>query len=178
MHTTPKVIGLDLSLSSTGVASSAGWVNCILTKPDQFPTKFDRLRHIRNEALLHVRGAHLVVVEQLAIGSQTGQHLTRAGMWHLVMEAIDAADIPWASVTTQQLKKYATGKGNASKDATLLAVARRFPDWDITGNDEADALTLAAMGSDHLGRPLTDMPKVNREALDKVTWPDVLEVAR
>lgn len=177
MDTTPKVLGLDLSMTSTGVASSIGWVNCIATKPAQFPTTFDRLRHIRAEVLLHVRGASLVVVEQLAIGSQTGQHLTRAGLWHLVMEAIDAADIPWASVTTQQLKKYATGKGNASKDATLLAVARRWPHWDITGNDEADALTLAAMGSDHLGRPLADMPQVNREALDKVRWPDVLGVA-
>ncbi|QVJ03024.1 hypothetical protein KGD82_13395 [Nocardiopsis eucommiae] len=174
----PKVIGLDLSLASTGVASSAGWVNCIITKPDQHPTTFARLRHIRTEVLLHVRGADLVVVEQLALGSQTGQHLTRAGMWHMVMDAIDAADIPWTSATTQQLKKYATGKGNASKDATLLAVARRFPEWDITGNDEADSLVLAAMGSDYLGHPLAALPQTHREALDKVRWPDVLEVAR
>lgn len=177
MDTTPKVIGLDLSLTSTGVASSAGWVNCIATKPAQFPNTFARLRHIRAEVLLHARGADLIVVEQLAIGSQTGQHLTRAGLWHLVMEAIDSAGIPWTSATTQQLKKYATGKGNASKDATLLAVARRFPEWDITGNDEADSLALAAMGSDHLGHPLADMPQVNREALDKVRWPDTVGVS-
>jgi crossover junction endodeoxyribonuclease RuvC len=177
MTTATRVIGLELSLASTGVASSLGWTDRIVTKPDQFPNTFARLRHIRAQVLDHTRTANLVVVEQLAIASQTGQHLTRAGLWHMVMEAIDAADIPWTSVTTQQLKKYATGKGNASKDATLLAVAKRFPHWDITGNDEADALTLAAMGSDHLGHPLADMPQAHREALDKVTWPE-MEVAR
>lgn len=174
----PRVIGLDLSMSSTGVASSAGWVDRIQTKPHHHPTTFARLRDIRARVIDCVRGADLVVVEGLSMGSQTGQHLTRAGLWHLAMEAVDAADIPWAQVPPTTLKKYATGKGNAAKDAMMLAVARRFPDWDVTGNDEADALALAAMGSDYLGRPLVDMPKANRDALAKVVWPAVLEVAR
>ncbi|MFJ9558228.1 hypothetical protein ACIRPH_30860 [Nocardiopsis sp. NPDC101807] len=173
----PRVIGLDLSLTSTGLASSLGWTDRIKTKPDQYPTTFDRLRAIRASVLSAARSANLVVVEQLAISSQTGQHLTRAGLWHLVMEAIDAADVPWVAVTTQTLKKYATGKGNASKDETMLAVARRFSEWEVSGNDEADALVLAAMGADYLGHPIADMPKTHRDALDKVAWPE-LEVAR
>ena len=178
MNHPPKVIGLDLSMTSTGIASTLGWTRRIQTKPQQYDTTFARLRDIRARVIDCARGADLVVVETLAMNSQTGQHLTRAGLWHLVMEAIDAADIPWAEVAPTALKKYATGKGNAPKDTMMLAVARRFPEWEITGNDEADAVALAAMGADYLGCPLVEMPKVHRESLAKVVWPAALEVAR
>lgn len=166
-----RIIGLDLSLASTGVASNLGWVGRILSKPDTGVGHFGRLRYIRGEVLDHVRGADLVVVEGLALGSQTGQHMTRAGMWHLVMEAIDAADVAWAQVSPAQVKQYATGKGNASKDLVLASVIRRFPAVAVSGNDEADALVLAAMGADHYGQPMAVMPELQRKALRKVAWP-------
>jgi crossover junction endodeoxyribonuclease RuvC len=168
-----RVIGLDLSLASTGVASNAGWVHRIVTKPNTGAGHFDRLRTIRAAVLDHVRGADLVMVEGLSLGSQTGQHMTRAGMWHLVMEAIDAAGIPWAQVSPAGVKQYATGKGNASKDLVLASVIRRFPAVEVSGNDEADALVLAAMGADHCGQPMAEMPELHRKALRKVLWPEV-----
>ena len=176
MHYEPRVIGLDLSLTSTGVASSLGWTRRITTKPTDYTTTFARLREIRSRVRDCVRNADLVVVEGLALGSQTGQHLTRAGLWHLVMESVDAAGIPWTEVPPATLKRYATGKGVAPKDEVLLSVARRFPDWDVTNADEADALVLAAMGADHLGHPLVEMPATHRSALDKVAWPEGLGV--
>ena len=168
----PRVIGLDLSLASTGVASNLGWVGRILSKPDTGVGHFGRLRYIRSQVLDYVRGTDLVMVEGLAHGSLTGQHLTRAGMWHMVMDAVDAAGIPWAQVSPAQVKQYATGKGNASKDLVLASVIRRFPAVEVSGNDEADALVLAAMGADHLGRPIVEMPVLQRKALRKVVWPD------
>lgn len=165
-----KVIGLDLSLSSTGVACNLGWVDRIRTKPDNVGP-FYRLREIRDRVTQFTDGADLVVVEGLAVASQTGQHLTRAGMWHLVMEAVDDARIPWAEVPPTTLKKYATGKGNAGKDEVLAAVIRRFPGIEVRGNDEADALVLAAMGADSLGAPMVEMPAAHRAALSKVLWP-------
>lgn len=170
LATAPRVIGLDLSLTSTGVASNAGWVDRIRTGTDKTPGGFLRLRAIRAR-VLELGPADLIVVESLAISSQTGQHLTRAGLWHVVMEAIDARGYSWAQVNPGTLKKYATGKGNASKDEVLAAVIRRFPAVEVKGNDEADALVLAAMGSDHLGQPMVDMPATHRAALEKVAWP-------
>lgn len=166
-----KVIGLDLSLTSTGIAGSAGWTERIRSHPSAEVTPFSRLRIIRAIVMDHVRRADMVVVEGLAISRQTGQHLTRAGLWHLVMEEIDAAGIPWAEVSPTAVKRYATGKGNAGKDDVLAAVVRRFPYIDVNGNDEADALVLAAMGADHLGQPIVDMPAHHRTALAKVAWP-------
>jgi crossover junction endodeoxyribonuclease RuvC len=170
-----RVIGLDLSLTSTGVAGSAGWADRI--RPAPTLDLFIRLRIIRQRVMDYVRDADLVVVEGLAISRQTGQHLTRAGLWHLVMEQIDAHSIPWAEVSPTGLKRYATGKGNSPKDEVLAAVVRRFPTVEVRGNDEADALVLAAMGADHLGVPIVTMPEAHRAALAKVAWPAVKEAA-
>lgn len=178
-----KVIGLDLSLASTGFAvyyNGAIAVDRIRVpaRPNDH-AQFRRIRLIASGVQDLVRGhggtgdADLVVVEGLAVASQTGQHLTRAGMWHLVMEAIDARGIPWAQVPPTTLKKYATGKGNAGKDEVLAAVIRRFSDIEVRGNDEADALVLAAMGADWLGEPMADMPAANRASLAKVAWPEL-----
>jgi crossover junction endodeoxyribonuclease RuvC len=169
------VIGLDLSLTSTGVAGSAGWADRIRTAPTL--DLYIRLRVVRQRVMDYVRDADLVVVEGLAISRQTGQHLTRAGLWHLVMERVDAHGIPWAEVSPTGLKRYATGKGNSPKDEVLAAVVRRFPAVEVRGNDEADALVLAAMGADHLGVPMVDMPEAHRAALTKVAWPAVKETA-
>jgi crossover junction endodeoxyribonuclease RuvC len=167
-----KVIGLDLSLASTGIACSLGWVD---RYQPRLMTGMVRLRAIRDWCADMVGVADLVVVEGLSFASQTGQHLTRAGMWHIVMEEIDAGGTPWAEVPPTTLKKYATGRGNAGKDEVLAAVIRRFPTIEVRGNDEADALVLAAMGADHLGAPMVEMPAVNRAALKAVKWPEFAE---
>lgn len=164
-----KVIGLDLSLSSTGVGCSLGWVDRVQTKPGG--NLFQRLRLIESKVLHLVGYPDLVAVEGLAISRQTGQHLTRAGMWHLVMNGVDQRGIRWIEVTPTGLKKYATGKGNAGKDEVLAAAIRRFPEVEVTGNDEADALWLAAIGADLLGEPMVVMPAVNRAALAKLFLP-------
>lgn len=168
---TARVIGLDLSLSSTGVACNAGWTDRIRLAPD--PAPFLRMRTIRARIREFANTAtRLVVVEGLAISRQTGQHLTRAGMWHLVMEDVDARGVPWLQVTPTGLKKFATGRGNAGKDEVLAAAVRRFPHIEVRGNDEADALWLAAIGADLLGEPMVEMPAANRTALAKLVLPE------
>lgn len=168
-----RVIGLDLSLTSAGVASSLGWVRRIQVRNDGSP--FGRIRSIRDEVYGHCRGVDLVAVEGLAVHSQTGQHLTRAGLWHIVMENVDKltrGGTRWVEVPPATLKKYATGVGNAKKDAVLAAAVKRFPHIDVTGNDEADALWLAALGADLLGEPMLELPATNRAALAKLRLPD------
>jgi Holliday junction resolvasome RuvABC endonuclease subunit len=74
-------------------------------------------------------------------------------------------------VAPTQRAKYASGKGNASKDTVLLAVAARYPSVGVTDNNQADALVLAAMGARHLGHPVEEsLPVVNLSAMDAVRW--------
>jgi crossover junction endodeoxyribonuclease RuvC len=162
------VVGLDLSLTSTGLSHG---VNTVRVEPRRL-TGWDRLRFIADRVTAYCIGARpeLVVIEGPAFSRQgSGQH-ERGGLWWFVTERLDDSGYPLAVAAPTALKKYATGKGNVGKDEMVLAAARRF-DWFEGGNDEADALWLAAMGADYLNKPLLTMPALNRTALDKVQWP-------
>lgn len=172
MVTAPRILGLDLSLTCTGVAGNAGWTDTL--KP---PAKFrghDRLNWILNRIDDFIRVANLVVVEGPSYGNQGQQrqsgHHERAGLWWLTTHALWQRGIPTAVVPPAVVKQFATGKGNADKAAMLLAVARRF-EWFTGGEDEADALWLVAAGAQHLGVPMVELPKAQVSALVKAQWP-------
>lgn len=173
------VVGLDLSLTSTGIAIAEG--NAVdvqrirSTGPKGAPTDFtaDRIATIAGKILTEVTRdpVDLIVIEGPSFGS-TGNALHQLGglWWHVVIE-LHMAGHGVAVVSPQTRAKYATGKGGAGKDEVLAAVVRRYPDVDVTGNDVADAVVLAAMGCRWLGRPVDDLPKVNLAAMDGAKWP-------
>lgn len=166
------VVGLDLSLVATGIAHLRGGEHVTDTLPMATLDGIVRLRRIREVIgdLLSPTVA-LVVVEGPSYGSVgAGQH-ERGGLWWIVRDLLWTRNLPTAVVPPSSLKLYATGKGNAGKDAMLLAAARRWPTF-AGGNDEADALWLAAMGADALGCGHV-VPEAHRKALGKVTWPAV-----
>jgi hypothetical protein len=130
--TPPVVLGLDLSLSSTGVAGNAGggWADVI--KPPAKLRGHERMAYIRGAILdRYIPGVTLVAVEGPSYGNQGAQrqagHHERAGLWWLLTHYLWAADVPTIVVPPASLKKYATGKGNAGKDDVLREVVRRFP---------------------------------------------------
>jgi Holliday junction resolvasome RuvABC endonuclease subunit len=55
--------------------------------------------------------------------------------------------IPYSGIPVGTVKKLATGKGNANKDAMIAAAAGRWPAAFITNDNEADArfIALAAL---------------------------------
>lgn len=173
----PLVIGLDLSLTSTGLASPSG-TDTIATvghKDATWTQRQNRLHHIRNLVLLWCKGADLIVVEGPSYGSVGGSAHDRAGLWWLVVDRLIANQIPVAVMTPTQRAMYATGKGNAAKDACMLAASCRWGrHFDITGNDTADAVTLCAAGLDYLGYPPVVMPDTHRRALATVAWPELV----
>ncbi|MEU8371194.1 hypothetical protein [Micromonospora tulbaghiae] len=169
----PKTIGIDLSLTCTGVAGR-GWTDTI--RPPAKLRGHERLQWIEDRIGDFAHRCDLIAVEGPAYGTQRAGiqrgHHERAGLWWLTTQRLWVNKIPLAVVDPTSLKRYATGKGNADKAAMMLAVARRFP-WFDGGEDEADALWLAAMAADHLGHPMCDMPAAHRKALDAVQWPDL-----
>lgn len=174
-----RVIGLDLSLTATGIAiidDDTITVHTITSSPtgDSVDDRVRRLDKIERAVMECMTGASeidLIVIEGPSFGQmrQSGEHV-RAGLWwRIVSICTDTA--PVVEVPPATLKKYATGKGNAAKDAVLLATARRFPDVDLRDNNQADALWLAAMGARHLERPIDDVPQLNQAAMAAVRWP-------
>jgi crossover junction endodeoxyribonuclease RuvC len=180
-----SVAGVDLSLTSTGLARVYGggplaeWsVQRVESKGLATATLADRaarLSRLRETICDWVAAADLVVIEGPSFGQarQGGQH-DRAGLWWLVVDDLLARGVPVAEVTPAGRMKYATGKGNSKKDDVLAAAVRRYLDVPIQGNDIADAVLLAAMGARHLGRPVEkSLPLKQLEPMDAVRWPQV-----
>jgi crossover junction endodeoxyribonuclease RuvC len=174
------VIGVDLSLTATGMSDGATtWL--VRSKGKETATLLDRaerLERVRNEILSHLvtrPGLDLVLIEQPAYSRQNGHMHDRSGLWWLVVNDILAHGFALVEVAPTALKKYATGKGTANKGAVVDATARRFPDIDTGSGDDnrCDALWLAAMGIDHL-TGVSVVPAAQRAVLDNVAWPEVV----
>jgi crossover junction endodeoxyribonuclease RuvC len=174
----PRVIGLDLSLTSTGIADAQDLIS-IRTVRSRNTGKttedtWQRLAYIDAEIwrTVHRHGPApaLIVIEGPSYSSSGAGTWDRAGLWWTVVSGLLNVEIPLAVVSPNARAKYATGKGNASKAAVCSAAGKRY-DRVFATDDEADAFVLAAMGLDHLGHPPAVMPAINRAALDKVRWP-------
>lgn len=180
-------VGIDLSLTSTGVAiiDNTGPLLDVRTHRIRTAGKEDapladrwkRLDRIRFDIAVAIRPGpiNIVVIEGPSLGQtrQRGTH-DRSGLWWNVVQAlylnelvVDVAEVPPAARA-----RYATGRGNAAKDAVLAAVIKRYPMVDIDGNDIADALVLAAMGARWAEQPIEDsLPMANLNAMRSVRWP-------
>jgi Holliday junction resolvasome RuvABC endonuclease subunit len=178
----PVVIGLDPSLTGTGIASSNGWCDVIGYKRarakdpgiTQLPhsERITAMRTLLDQILTTIGDPALIVMELPAPSRSGGGAHERGWLWWQLYNHYDQRETLIGLLTPNQRALYATGKGQATKNAVVDAVARRFPAWPTEGDDNAaDAVTLMAAGRDWLGWPITDMPKTHRAALDKATWP-------
>jgi hypothetical protein len=176
--TVATAIGLDLSLTGSGIASSAGWCEKVGTKDITTMPLAERLAAVDDlvdQIVLLCRNADLIVIEVPAFSRAGGGALERGGLWWLVTRRLWIGEVPTAEAFNQHRMRYATGKPQADKGAIIDAVARRWPQFETGGDDNlADAAVLAAMGADQLGVPLAAMPATHRKALDGVRWPDGL----
>jgi hypothetical protein len=176
-----QVVGLDLSLTSTGFACNRlgdphAYVRTIKStghKDDPWTYRLRRLSTLADRILEDIPDRALVVLEAPSYGSQTGAQHDRSGLWWMVYDSLSTYGgrvvVPVAPTARA---KYATGKGNAGKDAVLAAVVRRYPLIEVEGNDEADAVALMAIGNRLAGKPIDDpMPKLNLEPLGKLSIP-------
>lgn len=180
--TEPTVIGIDSSLTATGLASSRGWCEVIGYKRPrakdpgitQLPHT-ERLTAMRNllAAVTEAIGTpHLAVMELPAPSRTGGGAHERGWFWWQIYNHLATHNIPVGLMTPNQRGLYATGKGTAGKGAVIDQVSRRFPTWTTDGDDNAaDAVILMAAGRDWLGHPITTMPKTHQAAIEKATWP-------
>lgn len=174
------VAGVDPSISSTGVAV-LGPLTCatlrIQSKPggQDLAHQLARMRHqvIAVHAAVEEVTPSLIVMEGPAYGSPNQMGHMLAGFWWLLAHALEKV-APIAVVQPSTLKKYATGNGRASKDEMVAAAVRGFSQVRIKGNDEADALALAAMGADRFGLLYAGgFESVHQGSIASVRWPEI-----
>ncbi|MFZ4843924.1 hypothetical protein [Mycetocola saprophilus] len=171
------VIGLDLSLTGTGLAywgTSRGWGTDIVKsrgrKGASLLERQQRLAELADMITLCVPDDALVVIEQPAYAQVHGSPHDRSGLWWLVVSTLILNGNRVVEVPPSTAKKYATGKGNANKDEMIAALVKRYPTAEITDNNVADAVNLAAMGARYQGHDIDTVPARNLEAMAAVRW--------
>jgi Holliday junction resolvasome RuvABC endonuclease subunit len=172
----PNVVGLDLSLTGTGVASVDGTrlVRSTGHKGDTLVQRAHRLAGLHAEITSALTGSiDLVAIEAPSTGharGSSGSVHDRSGLWWLVVTDLVDWGVPVVEVPPATLKKYVTGKGNAQKPDVRMEIFKRYG-IDLRDDNEADAFALRALGLDLLGHPLAVMPAANRAALEKLPRP-------
>ncbi|MFF4900536.1 hypothetical protein [Streptomyces sp. NPDC001068] len=183
----PRVVGVDTSLSGTGLASSEGWCRVVgyVDKSKKHPIsklpRMERLAHMNvllDAIVAAVGHPDLAVIEGAALSKASGGAHERGWLWWRVYERLLDAGVPTGVLSTNQRIHYATGKGTGAKGVVLEQVVRRWPQWQTGGNDNAaDAVVLMAAGRDWLRHPIGDLPKLHRKAVDNADWPEAADVA-
>lgn len=170
--TAPVVVGLDLSLTSTGVCyDGTAWT---ITTKQRGPARLETIRdQIFSAPDTSTPGwdlVDLVAIEGYSYGSRNSHAHALGELGGVIRLTLHDLHIPYVEIVPSARAKYATGKGNASKDTVISAISSRTHHQFAT-SDEIDAWILWAMCLDHYGHPPLTMPASHRVALTKVTWP-------
>lgn len=177
MTHTPRVIGLDLSLTSTGIALASGVTTVIKGAADLGDWRLCRIRDAVVNAMVLDR-PDLVVIEDLPTH---GKAAGLTGMVHgAVRSLLIEREVPYALISPATLKAFATGRGNGDKTAMAVAALKRANREfaDDKGGDQCDAWWLRAAGLQWLGTPEVALPAAQIARLDKAKWPEGLEAVQ
>ena len=173
---TLRVVGLDISMTCTGVVAADGTPSSVKPRSSGMPSRLDEIVRGVIDALRRGGGADVAAVEGYNPGGVQGVTMAKLGAarelvcWALWRDDILVADIPPSS-----LKLYATGKGNATKEQVLEAAVGDSPNGKEPQNfDEGDALWLRQMGLAWFEPLHPDIVEVSAEqhaALHRIRWP-------
>ena len=166
------IIGIDQSLTSTGlVVLRDGQVELAeTTKNEPKLGTVERVRLIRErindiifsrktgrktkEGFPYWQAPDLIVIEGFSFNSKGRSVFDIAYLGWRIREDLERLrtddGIPWLEVPPSQLKKFATGQGNANKEIILQQAYKRWG-YETHDNNVADAYVLAQIGRAYLG---------------------------
>lgn len=165
-----RVLGLDISSTSTGVCLPDGSTTRLTLKHDDY---FQRGRHMKRmlqEIVVDAIDVDRPITHAMleAVGTsmiQSARTLSEVhGMFKDLLLTYDVVLLP--QVAPSSLKKYATGSGasTVSKSEMTMAAARN----GYTGSgqeDEVDAWWLHALGMHLLGSPVVEVTAYRSEVI-------------
>lgn len=169
-----NVIGLDLSISATGIALADG--TCRTYRPTNGPADPSRRLHElvqRIGARIRAQRADLAVIEGYNPRGVQGFTMVRlAELGGAIRVVLHEEVIPFVEIAPKSLKLFAAGDGDATK--THMMNAARALGATVENDNEADAWLLRCAALQHYQRR-PDWPTVTR-SIERLPWP-VLEAA-
>jgi len=140
-----KTVGLDCA-TCTGMALVGDEED--RGKTVQVPNErgYLRLQLIANEVAetLQIWQPAFVAIEGYAYVRNVGAFVKLVEVGTMVRSVLYTLGIPWVEVPPTVLKKWTTGKGNATKDMMALSVKQRWA-YQSHSHDIVDAYALAQM---------------------------------
>lgn len=161
-----KVTGLDLSMTATGVTHTQvdGTACTHEVKPRAIGDA--RLSEIVARLTEYVAGSELVLIEGFL------NHSHSAGITGMVHGAVrlrlQELGLAYATLPPSSLKKYATGRGGASKTEMAVAAFKRGGEVEFKTDNECDSWWLWAAANEWLNHSVVRIPKAQIEALDAI----------
>jgi len=158
-----NVIGLDLSLTRTGICLPDGTTDHIVGTRDG--DLYQRAHHMVAALRDWLLPADLVVIED--IGTRFIQTAISLAYVHCLTDGL-LTDTRVVKVAPSRLKRFATGKGGADKHAMTVAAIRNG--WACDGDegttdDEADAWWLWTLGKGLVGEWIVTPTEYRRAVL-------------
>lgn len=166
------IIGLDLSLTSTGWSCNG--------EQGVFASKNNgvvRLGEIETNISKLVSGITnpAVMLEGYSFASRSGQAFSIGELGGVVRLLLHKMNTPVVVIPPTCRAKFATGRGNASKNEVVSSVsAKTGIVWSGKGADDmCDAWILEEMGLYVLGKPRYEWAKANTDALKTIDWSQI-----
>lgn len=168
------VVGLDLSLTSTGVVvlhNDKIVEQKVVRSSPVGPLPVDeakRLNTISEQVLALVPDtAELVAIEGIGFSiSKTTAIAQLAAINYITRIGLMKRGISFVIVYPTTLKKFITEKGNSQKDLVMLEIYKQYG-HSLTDNNIADAFVLATIGQSLLGKP-TKKPTQRQDEVIKL----------
>lgn len=163
------IVGLDLSLTSTGYSCQENQL--IVSTKTKGPERLHDIS-LQISSLLVELIEPAVVLEGYSFASRNSQAHAIGELGGVIRLTLWNLRIPYIEVPPTCRAKFATGKGNASKNEVISAVsARTGLVWSGSGADDmCDAFILEEMGLAKYNQQRFQWPSVNLSALDKIDW--------
>ena len=178
---TPRVVGIDSSLTATGVVRSDGagavfgrkGITNLILGSQVFA--IDEIVSDIRSFVLPFRPA-LIVIEHPNMATPFGANFLRAPMWFQIVRSL----VPYrtASIDGPMRWQYLLGRGSGvSKNQVVAAVHDELPDLaEMVGKDDnlADAAVYMAMGMHRLRHPIVEDTHQRCAVISnvKARWPD------
>jgi crossover junction endodeoxyribonuclease RuvC len=166
MEQTKNILGLDPSLSSTGiiVLDSKGNIVYEASLKTKQLRGMKRLKFIKDEILLVTKKFNItqVFIESYAFGVvQSRSKFNLGELGGVIRLTLYENNIEYEDIAPPTLKKYVTGYGNADKIMMVEAVHKRWGKDFGKDSDKADAFGLAKMATEIYleGKNLKDIIK-------------------
>lgn len=164
-----NILALDLSLTSTGYCH--GGETGVIAVDETGPARLSKIRK-EVENLVNGFSIDIIAIEGYSFSSRNSQAHSIGELGGVIRLLLWELDKPVIVIPPTCRAKFATGKGNASKNEVISSIsAKTGLVWQNPGaDDKCDAWVMEEMVLCQLGKSRFNWPATHAAALEKVDW--------